>query len=454
MQIDTPQVLFKNRHLGRPATFDEYRAGGGYEALMASVGKRAPDALLQIVLASDLRGRGGAGFPAGRKWQGIPAGYAGPRYVVVNTDEMEPGTFKDRVLVNADPHLVIEGIILCAYAVSATEGICFIRPSYESDAVLLEREAQVARDHGLLGKNILGTDFSFDLHVHRSAGRYICGEATAQIRAISGVRPNPRKGGPRTSVKGLWDCPTIVNNLETLANLPGIIQNGPDWFKSLARSATGAGTKLYSVSGRVARPGCFELPIGATLREIIFEHAGGMQPGRTFKAVLPGGASTAYLPQSLLDLEMDFDPMRKAGQRLGTASLMVFDQDTCLVGATLSLIEFFARESCGWCTPCREGIPYVRELLRRIEGGQGTEDDLAMLRDMIPVLQRAYCAFAPGAAEPVIGLLTHFEDEVRRHIAERRCPFGNPPPAMRGKACGTRPIRFGPTPCPEDQCPI
>ncbi len=454
MQVDTPQVLFKNRHLGRPATLEEYRAGGGYQALAATIGKRSPAEVLKLVLDADLRGRGGAGFPAGRKWQGIPADYVGPRYVVINTDEMEPGTFKDRVLVNADPHLVIEGIILCAYAVSATEGICFIRPSYESDAVLLEEQTQVAREHNLLGKNILGSDFSFDIHIHRSAGRYICGEASAQIKAISGLRPNPRKGGPRTSVKGLWDCPTIVNNLETLANLPGIVQNGPEWFKSLARTPTDSGTKLFSVSGRIAKPGCYELPMGTPLREILFTHAGGMPPGLVLKAVIPGGASSPFMPEKFLDLAMDFDSMKKAGQRLGTASIMVFDQNTCLVGATLNLIEFFTRESCGWCTPCREGLPYVRHLLRLIESGQGEEAHIGMIRDMAEAMQSAYCAFAPGAAEPILSLLNHFEPEVREHLRQKRCPFGNPAPTMHGKACGTRPVAFGPTPCPEDQCPI
>ncbi|EHJ46289.1 NADH dehydrogenase (quinone) [Solidesulfovibrio carbinoliphilus subsp. oakridgensis] len=454
MQVTPPLVLFKNRHYGRPTTFDEYRAGGGYEALFATIGKRTPAEVTQIVLDADLRGRGGAGFPAGRKWQGIPAGYVGPRYVVVNTDEMEPGTFKDRVLVNVDPHLVIEGIILCAYAVSATLGICFIRPSYEADARLLERETQVARNNGLLGKNILGSDFSFDIHIHRSAGRYICGEASAQIKAISGLRPNPRKGGPRTSVKGLWDCPTIVNNLETLANLPGIVANGPAWFKGLAHSETGSGTKLFSVSGRVVRPDCYELPIGTPLREIIFDHAGGMPPGRVIKAVIPGGASSPFMPEKYLDLQMDFEPMRKAGQRLGTASIIVFDQNTCLVGATLNLMEFFARESCGWCTPCREGLPYVRDLLRLIEGGEGREEHIDMIKDMGKAMLSAYCAFAPGAAEPLLSLFTHFEAEVREHLRQKRCPFGNPPPALRGKACGTRPANFGPTLCPEDQCPI
>jgi NADH-quinone oxidoreductase subunit F len=357
MQVSLPQVLFANRHLGRPATFEEYRAGGGYQALTDTVGKRSPAEVLDMVLAADLRGRGGAGFPAGRKWQGIPADYVGPRYVVVNTDEMEPGTFKDRILVNVDPHLVIEGILLCAYAVGAELGIFFIRPSYESDAVLLERALAVARANGLLGKNILGSGFSCDIHVHRSAGRYICGEASAQIKAISGLRPNPRKGGPRMSVKGLWDRPTIVNNLETLANLPGILRNGPDWFKSLARTATGSGTKLYSVSGKVAKPDCFELPIGTPLREIIFEHAGGMAPGKTFKAAIPGGASTGYMPEALLDTPMDFDAMRAAGQRLGTASIMVFATDTCLVAATCNLIEFFTGSPAAGARPVAKACP-------------------------------------------------------------------------------------------------
>ncbi len=449
-----PQILLKNRHLGRPATIDEYRAGGGYQALADTLGKRTPQDVLRLVLEADLRGRGGAGFPAGRKWQGIPAGYTGPRYVIPNTDEMEPGTFKDRILVNADPHLVIEGIILCAYAVEADHGIFFIRPSYEADAKLIERELAVAREAGFLGKNILGTDFSFNIVVHRSAGRYICGEASAQINAISGKRPNPKKGGPRMSVRGLWDCPTIVNNVETLSCLPGILQNGPAWFKSLAHSATGSGTKLYCVSGRIVRPDCYELPMGTPLREILFEHAGGMPPGRTLKAVIPGGASTSFMPPSLLDTEMDFEPLKRVGQRLGTASIMVFDETTCLVGATLNLMEFFARESCGWCTPCREGLPVIRELLRRIEAGEGKDEYVDMLRDMAKAMDYSYCAFAPGAVSSLLGLLEYFEDELREHINQKKCPLGNPPPAIRGKACGTRPIDFGPTPCPEDACPI
>ncbi len=424
MKHMTELVLFKNRRPERPATIAEYRDSGGYEALSTALRRLSPRDVQQMVLASGLRGRGGAGFPAGRKWAGVPEKGHFPRYILPNTDEMEPGTFKDRILVNADPHLVIEGIILAAYAVTAEQGIFFIRPSYELDAQLIERELEVARQAGVLGKKILGSDFSFDITVHRSGGRYICGEASAQINAIQGKRPNPRKGGPHMAEKGLWDKPTIVNNVETLSCVPSIIRHGADWFRGLARTPTGAGNKLYCVSGRVQRPDCFELPMGTRLSEIIEASAGGMTPGSEFKACLPGGASTAFMPKRFYDIAMDFEPLQEVGHRLGTGAIMVFDQHTCLVAATLNLIEYFARESCGWCTPCREGLPFVRELLQCIENGEGKEEHITMLREMAAHMDRAYCAFAPGAAEPVRGLLNHFEDEVREHISQKKCPFG------------------------------
>ncbi len=419
------EVLFKNRRPGRPATLDEYRESGGYEALTEAVKQRTPEEVQQLVLASGLRGRGGAGYPTGRKWAGIPANASFPRYVVPNTDEMEPGTFKDHWLVNIDPHLVIEGIILSGYAVRAARGFFFIRPSYEMDAELIERELEVARAHGFLGKNILGSDFSFDLVVHRSAGRYICGEATAQVNAIMGHRAHPMKDRHMAS-DGLWHRPTIVNNVETLSCVPQILKNGAEWFKGLAKTPTGAGTKLYCVSGKVNKPGCYELPIGTRLSEIIDGPAGGMLPGSEFKACLPGGASTAYLPPKYYDVEMDFDPLRAVGHRLGTAAIMVFDQNTCLVAATLNLIEYFARESCGYCTPCREGLPYIRDLLWRLESGEGKAEFIPMLAQMAGHMAKSYCAFAPGAAESVQGLLRYFEDEIREHISQRRCPFKEP----------------------------
>ena len=416
------EVLFKNRQPERPATLDEYRRSGGYQALMDALKNRTPEEVRQLVLDSGLRGRGGAGYPTGRKWAGIPAQAGFPRYLVPNTDEMEPGTFKDRILLNIDPHLVLEGIILAGYAVRAEAAYFFIRPSYEMDAQLIEREAEVARQAGFLGKNILGSDFSFDLVVHRSAGRYICGEATAQVNAIMGYRAHPLKDR-RMAQDGLWHRPTIVDNAETLACVPPILRHGAAWFKGLARTEGGAGTKLYCVSGKVNRPGCYELPIGTPLREILEGPAGGMLPGSELKAFMPGGASTAFMPPKYYDVEMDFEPLEKVGHRLGTAAIMVFDQKTCLVAATLNLIEYFARESCGYCTPCREGLPYIRDLLWRLEAGEGREEFIPMLQQMAGHMGKSYCAFAPGAAEPVLGLLKYFMDEIREHLSQKKCPL-------------------------------
>ncbi len=418
-----PQVLFQNRKPDRIATIDEYRQSGGYQALEKAFQKLSPKEVTQMVVDSGLRGRGGAGFPAGLKWQGVKENAPFPRYVVSNVDEMEPGTFKDRLMTHADPHMVIEGIAIAAYAVSAEKGLIFVRPAYESTAAILEREIKIARDAGYLGKNILGSNFSFELIVHRSGGRYICGEGTAQINAIMGLRAHPKQPPPRSTDKGLWEKPTVLNNVETLVNVPHIIRNGPEWFKGLAKTKTGDGTKLYAVSGKVKRPGCYELPMGTRLSELIEEHAGGMLPGLIYKTCQPGGASTRFLPKELYDIEMDFDSMKKTGHRLGTGCAIVFDENTCLVGATLNLIEFFVRESCGFCTPCREGLPFIRDLLWRIENGEGEEDFIPILRRMSEHMWKSYCAFAPGASMPVESLLTYFMSEVQEHISQRKCPF-------------------------------
>jgi NADH-quinone oxidoreductase subunit F len=417
------QVLFKNRQEGRPATIDEYRASGGYQALAAALQKKySRDDLIQMVKDSGLRGRGGAGFPTWRKWSFVHEGAPHPRYIGANTDEMEPGTFKDRTLVNIDPHLVIEGIILAGYANMAQKAFYFIRPTYEIDAQLVERELQVAREAGFLGKNILGSAFSFDITVHRSAGRYICGEATAMVEAIMGKRAHPQKTVHMTDT-GLWGKPTVVNNAETMACVPLIVLNGGQWFKNLARTEGGDGTKLYCLSGKIQKPGCYELPMGIPFREILEEVAGGMSPGSELKAFIPGGASTAFLPVKFIDVAMDYDGLKEIGHRIGTGAIMVFDHHTCIVGATLNLMEYFARESCGFCTPCREGFPYIRDLLWRIEKGEGKEEYIAMLQEMGGHMDKAYCAFAPGAAEPLLSMLKYFEDEIREHISQRQCPF-------------------------------
>jgi NADH-quinone oxidoreductase subunit F len=418
-----PQVLLQNRKPGRIATLAEYEASGGYGTLGRMFQTRSPREVEQLVLDAALLGRGGAGFPAGKKWLSVWQDAPHPRYLVCNADEMEPGTFKDRILIHADPHMLIEGMVIAGYAIQADRGIIFIRPEYEGAARILEREIGIARKRGYLGRNILGSAYSLEIAVHRSAGRYICGEGTAQIRALEGRRANPKQPPPHPTEAGLWGQPTVLHNVETLACVPHILRNGVAWFKGLARTPTAAGTKIFCVSGKVNRPGAYELPLGVRLSEIIEEHAGGMPQGSEYKACLPGGASTRYLPRQFYDIEMDFEAMRKVGHRLGTGAVMVFDQKTCLVAATLNLIDFFARESCGWCTPCREGLPYIRDILKRIEAGEGKEEFVPMLERMSKHLWNAYCAFAPGATSPVESLITYFGDEVEEHIKGKGCPF-------------------------------
>jgi NADH-quinone oxidoreductase subunit F len=418
-----PQVLFQNRKPDRIASLEEYRASGGYEALADVLKNFSYKDVRAVVLDALLLGRGGAAFPAGRKVMTVADDAPFPRYIVCNADEMEPGTFKDRVLIHADPHMLIEGMIIEGYSARAEKGIIFMRPEYESAARILHREIEKAKAAGYLGNNILDSGYAFDIVVHRSGGRYICGEATAQINALEGKRPNPKQPPPYATEKGLWGQPTVTHNVETLVCIPHIIRNGPEWFRNLALTETGSGTKIFCVSGKVNRPGCYELPMGIRLSEIIETHAGGMRGGAKFKACLPGGASTAFLTPEFYDIEMDFETMKKAGHRLGTGAIMVFDHKTCLVEATLNLTEFFARESCGWCTPCREGFPYMRDLLWRIEHGQGQEEFVSTLKKMCRHLWKSYCAFAPGGVAPIESLLTHFKDEVYAHIREKKCPF-------------------------------
>jgi len=418
-----PQVLLQNRKPDRIATLAEYRQSDGYRALADVLRDYSYKDVSQTIMDAGLLGRGGAAFPTGMKLMSIAEDAPFPRYIICNADEMEPGTFKDRVLIHADPHQIIEGIIIAGYAALAENGIIFIRPEYENGARILEREIAIAKNEGFLGQNILGSNYSLDIVVHRSAGRYICGEVTAQLNALMGKRPNPQQPPPYPTAKGLWGKPTVLSNVETFACIPHIIRKGEKWFKDLALTETGAGTKVFCISGKVNRPGCYELPMGIRLSEIIAEHAGGMRDGAQFKACLPGGASTCFLPKEHYDVQMDFQSLRDIGNRLGTGAIMVFDHKTCLVGATVNLIEFFARESCGWCTPCREGLPYILDLLKRIERGEGKEAYVSMLEHMCKHLWNAYCAFAPGAVSPVESLLKYFRDEILEHISQKKCPF-------------------------------
>lgn len=416
------QVLFKNRKPDRALTFQEYLQQGGYEAFKKVIGKVSPEEIVSMVKDSGIRGRGGAGFPTGVKWTFLPKDQKGERYIIANCDEMEPGTYKDRILLETNPHLLVEGILISAYALSVKESFVFIRRAYAHAASLLEKAIEEARSAGYLGKNILGTSFSTNIKVHLSAGRYICGEETALINALEGIRPNPRARPPYPAVKGLWQQPTVVNNVETLSNIPGIVMNGADWFKNLAATPEGAGTKLFCVSGRVNRTACFELPMGITLRELIEDHCQGMRDKKKFKACIPGGTSTPYMSSDHQNVPLDFDPVEKTGSRLGTGAVIVFNEEDCLVDATLNLMKFFARESCGWCTPCRDGLPNIKYLLSKIEAGQGAVEDIDILKEHVHYLEFAFCAFAPGAIGPLEGLLRLFEEEIRDHIKQGRCP--------------------------------
>jgi NADH-quinone oxidoreductase subunit F len=417
------QILFKHNRPDRVITFDEYCAEGGFRALRTALAGMSPEEVQQATIESGMRGRGGAGFPTGKKWSFVPRDLPGPRYLICNCDEMEPGTYKDRVLLEKNPYLLIEGMALAGYALGVEHAFIFIRRGYELAAGYLRRAIVEAERAGFLGQDILNSGFSLSLDVHQSAGRYICGEETALMNALEGRRANPRAKPPFPAVKGLWGQPTVVNNVETLANIPSIIDKGPAWWKSQAATPEAAGTKLFCISGHVRVTECFELPLGMTLGEIIDGPCGGMRDGSAFKACIPGGASTPYFTKDHWNVPMDFDPVAKAGSRLGTGGIVVFDQKTCMVAATLNLIRFFARESCGWCTPCREGLPLVQHILERIEDGRGDTGDIDLLREHVKHLNYAFCALAPGAMGPVDGLLRHFGEELKDHITGKRCPF-------------------------------
>ena len=420
----TQQLLFKNRRPGETVFLKEYRATGGYQGLEKAFREMTPQDLRELVKASNLRGRGGAGFPTGVKWTFFPADAPGPKYLVCNCDEMEPGTYKDGELLMADPHQLVEGMIVSAYALQTDVGYIFIRYAYERQAEFLRRAIAEAKEAGYLGKNILGSGFDFELHVHGSAGRYILGEETALLNGLEGKRPNPRLKPPFPATRGLFGRPTTVNNVETIANIPHIVNGGAQWFRDLALTPDGSGTKLFGLSGHLNRTECFELPVGIPLREVVENHGGGVWQSRKFKACLPGGASTPYLTAEHMDVALDFGTLEAVGSRFGTAGVTVFDDRTCMVAATLNLIRFFARESCGWCTPCRDGLTMVRWLLETIDAGKGNREHLGMLKDQLKNISgNSFCALAEGAMGPVAGLLTHFEQEIVDHIEQGRCPF-------------------------------
>ena len=347
-----------------------------------------------------------------------------PKYLVANADEMEPGTFKDRALMERDPHQLIEGMIVTAYAIEADIGYIFLRGEYTCSNDCLAQAIAEAKARNYLGNDILGSDFSFDLHIHASAGRYICGEETALLNALEGKRAHPRAKPPFPQVCGLWGKPTIVQNVETLCNIHHIVNKGPDWFRGLSLTEDG-GTKVFGVSGKVKKPGLWELPMGTPMREILEDHAGGMRDGLRFRGLLPGGASTDFLVEKHLDTPMDYGNIQKAGSRLGTGTMVVLDDKTCPVGMVWNLEHFFAQESCGWCTPCWSGLAWTEKILLAMEQGRGSIQDLDTLIFQTKFLApgNTFCAFAPGAVEPLQSALKYFAEDFRQHIDEHRCPW-------------------------------
>jgi NADH-quinone oxidoreductase subunit F len=411
---------------GRPVELRAYREAGGYEGLRRALSMSSKQ-VQEMVTASGLRGRGGAGFPTGQKWSFVPLGSSArrPKYLVINADEMEPGTMKDRWLMEGDPHQLLEGAAIAAYAIEAEVAYIYLRGEYRRCAAALERALEEAREAGLLGQRVLGSDFRLEVHLHLSAGRYMCGEETGLLDALEGRRATPRSKPPYPQLSGLWGRPTVVNNVETLCNLPHILVRGPEWFHGLSPSSKDSGTKIYGASGHLKRPGLWELPMGTTVRAILEEHAGGMQEGYRLRGLLPGGASTEFLLAEHLDVKMDFASTAAAGSRLGTGTIVVLDDRTCPVGMLGSLELFFARESCGWCTPCREGVAWVTKILEALEEGKGQLEDLKVLEDHTRFIRpgTTYCALAPGAMEPLASGLRHFREDFERHVREGGCPW-------------------------------
>lgn len=423
----TDKPLTKNIDMARgPMDIAAYESSDGYQSVSAIAKGLSPDDVMQLVKDSGLKGRGGAGFPTGLKWSFVPSGENSPKqkYLVVNADEMEPGTFKDRLLMEGDPHLLIEGVIIAAYAMQASTAYIFLRGEYFVSEQHLKQAIKEAYEKGFLGKNILDTGFDLDIILHTSAGRYICGEETALLNALEGKRATPRAKPPFPQVSGLWGKPTIVNNVETICNLPGILTYGVDWYHGLSKG-NDHGTKLFGVSGKVKNPGCWELPLGTPIRELLDDCAGGMQDGLQLRGFLPGGGSTDFLLPEHLDLNLDYDEIGKAGSRLATGTMIILDDQTCPVGMVGNLMKFFAHESCGFCTPCRDGLPWVDEIFNDFENGRGSEKDLAILHDHVDYLGpgRTFCALAPGATAPLGSGLRHFKEDFDRHIKEQRCSY-------------------------------
>ncbi len=408
---------------GKPdsASIRTYLDSGGYETARKALAM-SPDQITQEVKDSEMRGRGGAGFPTGMKWSFVPKNAPKPTWLLCNADEAEPGTFKDREIIEKDPHLLIEGMIISAFAIGSNPmGYIYIRGEFYFGAMVLEKALAEAREHGFLGRNIFGSGFDFDITVARGAGAYICGEETGLIESLEGKRGQPRVKPPFPAVVGVFGGPTIVNNVETIACVPLIIKNGAEWFRSFGIPKN-TGPKLYCVSGQVNKPGVYEFPMDITLRELIYDHCGGILNGRKLKAVIPGGASAPMLAADEIDIPLTFDALMKVGSMLGSAGIIVLDDSTCIVDAVWRLSKFFAHESCGQCTPCREGTNWMESVLDRIERGEGRQHDHDLLLDMADNIGgKSLCALGDAAIGPVISSIQKFRSEYEYHFEHKSC---------------------------------
>jgi NADH-quinone oxidoreductase subunit F len=403
-------------------TLDFYLQRGGYQALRRALAM-SPDEIIDVVKKSGLRGRGGAGFPTGAKWGFVPKDSPKSKYLLINADESEPGTFKDHVLMERNPHLLIEGCAIGCYAIGAKVAYIYIRGEFLHVQEILEDAIAEAYKAGYLGKNILGSGFDCDVYMHRGAGAYEAGEETALIESLEGKRAQPRIKPPFPAVAGLYQCPTAVNNVETLCNVPLIVLNGADWFAKLGPERNG-GPKLFCISGHVKRPGVYETSMHTTLRDLVFgsDYAQGMRDGRAFKAIIPGGSSVPILLEKHLDTPASFDHVQKAGSLLGSAGLIVMDDTVCMVWLAMNLLHFYRHESCGKCTPCREGGDWLFKLLQRLERGEGRAKDLDLLFGVASnIVGKTLCAFGDAAATPVLTTLEHFRPEFEAHVREGRC---------------------------------
>ncbi|HEX9901588.1 MAG TPA: NADH-quinone oxidoreductase subunit NuoF [Acidobacteriota bacterium] len=406
------RVLTKDFELEDLCRIETYIRGGGYRAAVKALKEMTPPAILEEMKKANLRGRGGAGFPAGVKWGFVPARTNKPKYLCVNADEGEPGTFKDRYLMSHNPHLLLEGMIIASYCVGIHEAYIYIRGEYEAIAQRLEQAVAEAMAKGYLGPNLAGTGFRLDVCVHRGAGAYICGEETALLESLEGKRGHPRLKPPFPASVGLFQCPTVINNVETDCNIPFIIQHGAEAFTGLGRPQDG-GTRIFGVSGPVSRPGCYELPVGTPLREIIFQHAGGMKEGKKLKAVIPGGMSAPVLREDEIDIPMDCESLAAAGSMLGSAAVIVIDQSMPVLQVLAKVAKFYAHESCGQCTPCRLGTSWILKIVQRMTSGQGRKGDVEEIARLASSIKgRTLCPLGDAAAMPILALATKFRGEL------------------------------------------